>query len=219
VVAGDFLDIAEMAALPLANFEATVLGWQAQNLVRYRPVGRTLLLERLPAPGDAEARIADLLARRAAIAAGAHHRHRGLRRDPPVSPRPPGRVSGRRGAQAVRRLRQLRRRAARANWTTSTGRRASVLLALADQGWGRRTLTRLLRGDPAAGERAQQAELPTARWLRTGRAQPRPVDRQPDGRGVDQHAHSLSHGGVVLELSCKGCGAAADAAMNWGLLR
>jgi DNA-binding PadR family transcriptional regulator len=78
----------------------------------------------------------------------------------------------------------------------------TVLLALADQGWGRRTLTRLLRGDPTAGERAQQAELYGALAARDERSLGQLIDSlMAEGLITTR---TLSHGGVVLELSAKG---------------
>jgi len=201
VVAGDFLDIAEMAALPLATIEATVLGWQVQNLVRYRPVGRTLLLERLPAPGDAEARIADLLARRAEIAqeritaiaayaATRQCRHGHLAAYLGGAARKQCGVCDNCGGGLRVQLDDFDRQA------------RTVLLALADQGWGRRTLTRLLRGDPAASERAQQAELYGALAERDERSLGQLIDSlMAEGLITTR---TLSHGGVVLELSAKG---------------
>jgi ATP-dependent DNA helicase RecQ len=201
VVAGDFLDIAELAVLPLATFEATVLGWQAQNLVRYRPVGRTLLLERLDTPGDAEARIGDLLTRRAAIAAERSAaiaayaatrqcRHGHLAAYLGGAVRKQCGVCDNCGGGLQVKLDDLDQQA------------RLVLHALAEQGWGRRTLTRLLRGDPAAGDRAQQASAYGALAARDERSLGQLIDSLVDEGLIS--TRQLSHGGVVLELSAKG---------------
>jgi threonine dehydrogenase-like Zn-dependent dehydrogenase len=85
-----------------------------------------------------------------------------------------------------------------------------VLKALAEQSWGRWNLIRLLRGDPAASERAQDSAAYGAL-------------RQSDERALGQLVDSLlnegllgkrelDHGGVVLELtSWRGADVVVDA--------
>ena len=201
VVAGDFLEIAEAAAMPLTTLEAALLHWQAQDLVRYRPTGRALLLERLPASGDAEARIADLLAQRgviaqeriaaiAAYAATRQCRHGHLAGYLGGAARKQCGVCDNCGGGLQVKLDDFDQQA------------RIVLQALAEQGWGRRTLTRLLRGDPTAGDRAQQASAYGALAARDERSLGQLIDSLV-GEGLIT-TRQLSHGGVVLELSAAG---------------
>jgi hypothetical protein len=77
-----------------------------------------------------------------------------------------------------------------------------VLLALAEQSWGRRTLIRLLRGDPEANERAQAAG---------GYGSLRERSEQSLGQLIDSligegliAERKLDHGGVTLEATRQG---------------
>ncbi|MBP8292747.1 MAG: RecQ family ATP-dependent DNA helicase [Caldilineaceae bacterium] len=201
VVAGDFLDIAEAAAMPLATFEAAVLQWQAQELVRYRPAGRALLLERLSTPGDAEARIGDLLTRRAAIGAeriAAIAEYAATRRCRH------GYLAGYLGGAARRQCGVCDNCGGglQVKLDDFDKQARIVLQALAEQGWGRRTLTRLLRGDPAAGERAQQASAYGMLAARDERSLGQLIDSLVDEGLIT--TRKLSHGGLVLELSAAG---------------
>lgn len=77
-----------------------------------------------------------------------------------------------------------------------------ILQALVDQNWGRRNLVRLLRGDPTATARAQQASFYGALRTRSERSLEQLLDSL-QGDGLIQ-LRELEHGGVVLELTRRG---------------
>lgn len=77
-----------------------------------------------------------------------------------------------------------------------------ILQALAEQSWGRRNLVRLLRGDPAASERARQASLYGALKERGERSLDQLLGSLQH-EGIIQ-PRELQHGGLVLELTQHG---------------
>jgi ATP-dependent DNA helicase RecQ len=77
-----------------------------------------------------------------------------------------------------------------------------VLRTLGEQTWGRRNLVRLLRGDPAASERAQRTSFYGALRKRSERSLEQLIDSL-QGDGLIQ-PRELEHGGVILELTRNG---------------
>lgn len=197
--------LATLAQAPLAELEDQLLSWQERGWLRYYPAGRDLLVTRLPAPPDAAQQVESLLAARSAIAAQRARemvdyartsscRHGYLAQHLGGHPR--------RTCGACDNCGGWRAGAATRQRDEFDFRAQAVLAAVAEQSWGRWNLIRLLRGDPAASERAQDSTAYGAL-------------RQSDERALSQLVDSLlnegllgkrelDHGGVVLELTRQG---------------
>jgi len=224
----DLADVARRAELPLDDAERQVLDWADAGWLSYRPAGRDLLLELLPPPADAAQRIAILLERYETIQAQrvdeitayartvrCRHGHlnaylggRTIERcdacDNCVEIQPPPDAGLPDGGEQ---LLTILRCAADAEW-----------------GWGRFTLTRILRGETEAryGNRPlhekarQQAEF-GALAFRSQMAIKRMLDRLE--RGGFLQTRQIGHGGVVLDITPAGRAALQNPAALDGLIR
>jgi RecQ family ATP-dependent DNA helicase len=204
---GDFVALAAATGIPAEELEARLLAWQEEGWLRYFPSGRAPLLSLPPAPADAAQRIESLISRRAAVAQQrvqeidyyAHTRacrhaflaeHLGGQGD--VAARSRCGVCDNCGAGLHLPL------AASASPSAAD----YVLATLAEQSWGRRTLIRLLRGDPEAPERAQAASSYGCLRERGEQSLGRLIDSLL-GEGLIAERR-LEHGGVTLEATRQG---------------
>ncbi|MFO1130385.1 MAG: RecQ family ATP-dependent DNA helicase, partial [Hyphomicrobiales bacterium] len=171
---GDFVSLAAATGIPMASLEACLLAWQSAGWLRYYPAGRVPLLSLLPAPGNAAQRVESLVTQRAAVAqqriqeidAYAHsrtcrHVYLGEYLGSQSAVHTPGHT-------AVQSAASTRGKPAPCGVCDNCGGGLQiapaavqgqadgptaadlVLATLVQQSWGRRTLIRLLRGDPEA---------------------------------------------------------------------
>jgi ATP-dependent DNA helicase RecQ len=236
-------DIARQAALSPMTIERDLLQWEEAGWINYRPSGRDMLLGLRPPPSDAADRVADLLERHetvqsqrvdeiAAYAKTTHCRHGHLNAylGGRVIERCEG-ADGRADFQSDARCDNCLRRSADGAPTPSSptpssptldlpGEREQLLVILqcvenAPWSWGRRTLTRILRGDVKSrpGQYAlhqkarEQAEF-GALAFRSRTAVERLI-RRLEHAGL-LAARRLDHGGAVLDLTPDGKAALAD---------
>jgi len=209
----DLAQVAPKAGVPLAGIESRVLGWEEAGWLLYRPAGRDLLIQLLPPPPEATERIRTLLERYEAVRAQrvgeitAYAKTRRCRHghlnaylggrvigrceacdncveiDPPPNPLLP---------EERMQLMTILRCAKNAPW-----------------GWGRHTLTRILRGDlrprprarPLREEARGQPEF-GALSFRSKTAIERMVERLETAGFLA--SRQLDHGGIVLDLTGKG---------------
>jgi ATP-dependent DNA helicase RecQ len=209
----DLAQVAPKAEIPLPEIESRVLGWEDAGWLLYQPAGRDLLIQLLLPPPEAAERIRTLLERYEAVRAQrvgeiiAYARTRRCRHghlnaylggrvigrceacdncveiDPPPNPALP---------EERMQLMTILRCAKNAPW-----------------GWGRHTLTRILRGDlrprprakPLREEAREQPEF-GALSFRSKTAIERMVERLENAGFLA--SRQLDHGGIVLDLTGKG---------------
>lgn len=208
---GEFIALAAATGIPAEALESCLLAWQGAGLLRCYPAGRVPLLSLLPAPANAAERIAGLLARRADVAqqrvqeiddyahvSACRHaflcEHLG---EPPTNPN---------ASSADRRCDACDNCAAVIRLPADDGEgedaAACVLAALTEQSWGRRSLIRLLRGDPEAPERAQVSAAFGCLADRSEQSLGQLLDSLL-GEGLIAQ-RTLDHGGVTLEATRQG---------------
>jgi len=215
---GDFAGLAAATHIPIEALEARLLAWQDEGFLRCYPAGRVPLISLLPQPADAAQRIESLLARRAAVAQSrvqeiddyAHtrgcrhaflHEHLGGDGSLPEAAalsHSPKRAAGCGACDNCGGGLRLPQEAAGGS---AAGPSAAdlVLGALAEQSWGRRSLIRLLRGDPEASERARESAAFGCLAERSEQSLGQLIDSLI-GEGLIAR-RSLEHGGITLEAT------------------
>ncbi len=224
----DLVDVARRAELPLDDIERRMLDWADAGWLSYRPAGRDLLLELLPPPADAAERIVTLLERYETIQAqrvdeiAAYARTLRCRH---------GYINAYLGGRAIERCTACDN-CVEIQPPPDAGlpnEREQLLTILrcaagAEWGWGRFTLTRILRGETVAryGNRPlhekarQQAEFGVLAF-RSKTAIERMLDQLEHGGFLQ--ARQLDHGGVVLEITPAGKAALQNPAALDDLIR
>ena len=222
---GDFVALATATGIPMESLEACLLAWQSAGWLRYYPAGRMPLLSLLPAPGNAAQRVESLVTQRAAVAqqriqeidAYAHSRtcrhvylgeylgsHSTVHTPghTPVQSAVPGR--GKPAPCGVCDNCGGGLQIAPAAQGQAAGPSAAdlVLATLVQQSWGRRTLVRLLRGDPEATDRAQASSSYGCLRDRSEQSLSQLLDSLI-GEGLIAE-RKLDHGGVTLEATRQG---------------
>ena len=223
----DLADVARQAGLALAEVEQQVMAWVDAGWLSYTPAGRDLLLEMPAPPADAAGRIEMLLERYATIQAqrvdeiAAYARTRRCRH---------GHLNAYLGGRTIERCSACDNCVGVLPLSDQSlpGEREQLLTILrcistAPWSWGRRSLTRILRGDAKArygghslSESACASEAFGALAFRSGAAIGRMLDRL-EKEGFLQ-ARSLEHGGVVLDLTPVGQAALQEPAALDGLV-
>ncbi len=224
----DLVDVARQIALPLEEIEWRVLAWAEAGWLHYLPAGRDMLLQILPPPPDAAERVETLLERYATIQAqrvdeiAAYAQTRRCRH---------GYINAYLGGRTIERC------AACDNCVAIQAPPAALPLpdereqlliilrcvAEAPWSWGRRSLTRILRGNEwghtggrTLHHRARQSVAFGALAFRSRTAVERMLDRL-ESAGFLQ-ARRLEHGGIVLDLTPQGQAALRDPTALDGLV-
>ncbi|MCO5208491.1 MAG: RecQ family ATP-dependent DNA helicase [Caldilinea sp.] len=204
-VAGEFGDLLARTAMQPEELEQWLLAWQAAGWLRVDLAGRDAVIELLDPPARAGSDLERMIADRTALdqqrvrdiadfARTRHCRH--------------GYLADYLGGHRRRRCGVCDNCGAtlpvpaRRGGPDFDAQARAALLALAEQAWGRRNLVRLLAGDPAASERAQQSSYYGALRERT----PTAIGQLVESLEADGliSARELDHGGVVLELTSRG---------------
>lgn len=213
VAAGDFADLASASGLPANLLEGQLLSWQADARIRYQPQGRMLMLELLTPPANASQYVESLVSQRAAIAEQRVKEITDFARTDQCRHIYLAHYLGgqRAGIAGAARRKQCgacdncgagMQQAAPSPPAGHSAAATLVLAALAEQSWGKRTLVRLLRGDPAAPLRAQQSSVYAALRERSEQSLHQLVESLLNEQLVA--ARELDHGGVTLELTSRG---------------
>jgi ATP-dependent DNA helicase RecQ len=212
------LALARQAGLDPATLEGDLWRWEAARHLKVRTTGRDLLLEILPPEPNAAERVNRLLDAYAAVQVqridevAAYARARRCRH---------GHISAYLMGEGGKRCAScdncvpdhpLRRYAERAAPGEAEGAQA-LLQALAEggHGWGRASLTRILRADPQAPERGRQSAQWGALSHRSAVAIGKMIDRLVAAGLLRER--SLDHGGVYVEITQKGERALTDRAL------
>ncbi len=219
---GDFVSLAAATGIPMESLEACLLAWQSAGWLRYYPAGRVPLLSLPPAPGNAAQRVESLVTQRAAVAqqriqeidAYAHSRTcRHVYLGEYLGSQPAGHTPGQSAAPSRGKPApcgacdncggglQVAPGALQAQ-TGGPSAADLVLATLVQQSWGRRTLIRLLRGDPEATERAQASSSYGCLRDRSEQSLAQLLDSLI-GEGLIAE-RKLDHGGVTLEATRQG---------------
>lgn len=205
IVTAPFVALAEATGLAPAELEQWLLVWQEARYLAVRYDGRDPYLEAPPPPAQASAQLEQLLRSRAALdqqRAGDIARY--------------ARTKGCRHGFLADYLGGARRThcsvcdncgavfalAPDPAAGSADADLLALLQALQEQGWGRRNLVRLLRGDPAATARAQASRFYGALRARSERGVEQML-ASVEAEGLVQ-ARTLEHGGAVLELTRRG---------------
>ncbi len=210
----DLAEGAREAQLSLETLESQILTWADAGWLSHRFSGRDLYLALLPPPKDAAARVAALLERYETIQAQhvdeitAYARTIRCRH---------GYLNAYLGGRTIEKCTACDNciETSRATVDDLPDTRAQLLailqcLAATQWGWGRRNLSRILRGDDDAPGRARRHETFGALAFRSATAIRHLVERLEHADLIS--AHSLDHGGVVLHLTDKGRTALQDPA-------
>ncbi|NPV08076.1 MAG: hypothetical protein HPY83_08955 [Anaerolineae bacterium] len=210
----DVMGAARRAGLPLAEAELHLVRWADEGWITYRPAGRDLLLELLPSPPDAPARVRELLERHAMIQAqrvddiAAYAETRRCRH---------GYVAQYLGGRTVKRCQAcdncLGASTPAAGLPGEAEQLRTVLECVAGGpwSWGRGSLIRILRGDPKAPERGREQPGFGALAFRSRSAiEGMLVRLEAEGFLARRQ---LAHGGEVLDLTRAGSEATRDLEM------
>jgi len=210
----DLAEAAREAQLSLETLESQLLTWADAGWLSYRFSGRDLYVALLPPPKDAAARVAALLERYETIQAQhvdeitAYARTIRCRH---------GYLNAYLGGRAIEKCPACDNciETPRATMDDLPDTREQLLailqcLAATQWGWGRRNLSRILRGDDQAPARARRHETFGALAFRSATAIRHLVERLEHADLIT--AHQLNHGGVVLNLTSKGRAALQDPA-------
>jgi ATP-dependent DNA helicase RecQ len=218
----DLADVAHAAGLSLYDIEDKLLAWSDAGLLRYNLAGRDLLLELLPPPEDAKSRVETLLERYttiqlqrvdeiAAYAETQRCRH--------------GHINAYLGGRPIDRCDACDNCAELSSHTDAAlpDEREQLLTVLrcvseGSWSWGRRSLTRILRGDANGHPQEQPLNQRAcgnacfgALSFRSEQAIEHMLHRlESDGF---LQARRLDHGGFVLDITPTGQAALRDAAV------
>ncbi|MDQ3249377.1 MAG: HRDC domain-containing protein, partial [Chloroflexota bacterium] len=199
------LEIATLTQIPAQQLERELLAWQGAGLLRYHAGERDLLLTLPPAPAQAAANLDSLLDQYATIqhqrvaeivdyARSRYCRHGYLANYLGGAARTQCTVCDNCGATALP--------SGEATLPTENEQFHLILTALDKQGWGRRNLIGLLRGDGESGERAQGSPVFGKLGFRSESALGKLIDALVNENAVAEN--TLSHGGVALGITPHG---------------
>jgi ATP-dependent DNA helicase RecQ len=215
----DLAGVAPKAGIALAEIEQKVLAWEDAGWLTYRPAGRDLLVELLPSPEGATEQVETLLERYETVQTqrvdeiAAYAETRRCRH---------GHLNAYLGGRAIERCDACDNCVAVAPPPDPDlpDEETQLLIILgcvanAPWSWGRRTLTRLLRGDDKArygghslhDSACAQAEF-GALSFRSNTAVRRMIERLEYAGFLTPR--QLEHGGIVLDLTAKGRAALED---------
>lgn len=202
----DLAQVAQESGLPLDMLELQLLDWADKGWLDWRFSGRDLLLERLPPPSDAPARVSALLERYETIAAQrvdeitAYARTTRCRH---------GYLNAYLGGRAIQKCAACDNCVQIQATTVDDLPDASVqyrailaCLASTQWGWGRRNLGYILRGDAKAPARMHTHPSFGALAYRSPAAIGQLLQRLEHANLIS--ARQLDHGGAVLELTPAG---------------
>ncbi len=206
-------DVARQLSLAPDELEPRLLAWADAGWLTYLPAGRDLCLTLLPPPADAAARVAALLERYATIQAQrvdeiSAYAQTGRCRH--------GYLNAYLGGRTIERCTACDNcvgdaPVVEAALPDEREQALIVLRALAEsRGWGKATLTRLLRGDAKTPDYARGRAGFGKLAFRSETALAALIDRL-DAAGFLQ-GRTLDHGGVVLEITPAGRKALQDPA-------
>ena len=211
----DLANVARQAGIALDEIERRLLEWADAGYLNYRPAGRDLLLELLPPPPDAAGRVATLLERYETVQAQrvdeiAAYAQTGRCRHGYINAYLGGRTIEH--CDACDNCIAIQPPPEQDNWPGEREQLAAVLRCVAQSrwSWGRRNLTRILRGDPQAPDNARQHDDLGALAFRSEAAVGHLLDRLESGGFLQ--ARRLDHGGSVLDLTPAGKAAIQDPA-------
>ncbi|MEZ4657898.1 MAG: RecQ family ATP-dependent DNA helicase [Caldilineaceae bacterium] len=200
-----YMELAASAKIHASELELKLLDWQAAGLLTFDTRGRDLLLTLAPPAADVSRRVERLLDRHAAIqhqrvtelvdyARTRRCRHGHLANYLGGTPRANCGAcdSCADGAQAT----------FDAAIPAETAQMQLILQALDEQSWGRRSLTRLLRGDPEVNERGQSSSAYATLGFRSEASLEELIDVLVQRGHVQEK--TLSHGGVTLKITQAG---------------
>jgi DNA-binding MarR family transcriptional regulator len=214
----DLLAVAQNAGLDPTTIESALLKWVDAGQLEYRPAGRELLLELLPPPPDASARVEALIDRYATIqkqrvdeiaayAATRRCRH--------------GHVSAYLSGQPMHQCPScdncqpdaspIKRAVSTLDLPDVEEQLQTILRCVANSpgGWGRANLTYILRGSSRAWAHTRRSPQWAALAFRSKAA----VESMIDGLSAAGllSDRELDHGGVVLNITAAGHAALRDA--------
>lgn len=200
-----FQELANAGALPLTDVEEQIHQWQDAGYLRYQTSMRDLLLTLLPAPADTAGHMASLLDQYATIqqqhvidmvdyARSTSCRHGYLANYLGGQPRPHCASCDNCGAAELP--------AAAPALPSEAEQTRLILRALMEQGWGRRNLIHLLRGDHKLDERAQASSAFGKLNFRSEGALSKLIDQLIMEETLAET--SLSNGGVALRVTKRG---------------
>ncbi len=214
-------DLARTAALSPYTLEAQLLAWADAGWLGCRFSGRDVLLELLPAPPDAPARVKALLERYETVAAQRVDEITAYAR---TSRCRHGYLNAYLGGRVIERC------TACDNCMGSAALQVAALpdereqclsilrcMAAAPWSWGRASLTHILRGDSKAPERARADEGFGALAFRSQTAVEQLLGRLEQGGFIQPR--QLEHGGAVLDLTTRGRAALQDAELLDSLIK
>ena len=200
-----YMELAAAAHIHAAELELKLLDWQAAGLLTFDTRGRDLLLTLAPPAADVSRRVERLLDRHAAIqhqrvtelvdyARTRRCRHGHLANYLGGAPRANCGAcdSCAEGAQAT----------FNAAVPPEASQMQLILQALDEQSWGRRSLTRLLRGDPEVNERGQSSSAYATLGFRSEASLEELIDALVQRGHVQEK--TLTHGGVTLKITAAG---------------
>jgi hypothetical protein len=205
--AGTLVDLAAATGIGLEALETYLVAWQAGGWLRYYPANRAPLvtLPQVATPGipaSSDQRIESLLTQRAAVTQQriqeiADYAHTHACRHGYLAE---ALGSGRRTrCGACDNCGDGLRNVQPAAPAGALDPAAVVLDVLAEQSYGRRTLIRLLRGDPEAGDRARSSVYFGVLQERSEQSLGQLIDSLIAERLIQTRA--LDHGGVTLEAT------------------
>jgi len=205
-IARDYGDLVADSQIPSADLENRLLVWQSAGHLNYQANGRDCLLTLLPAPVDAPTRVESLLDQHTSIQSQrvaeivAYARNRRCRHGylaNHLGGEPRARCIACDNCLGERILHQTNDQL-----PTPAEQLRLILAALNEASWGRRNLLRILRGDPAVGERGQHSSAYAQLAFRSPTALNQLTDKLVKA-GYVQEVH-LEHGGIALQITTDG---------------
>jgi len=205
IITRNYLELATMTQLPVTALETNLLAWQQKGWLRYQASGRDLLLTLPSAPAQAGANLESLLDQFATIqrqrvteivdyARSRYCRHGYLASYLGGAAREKCHVCDNCGAASL------------ASDTTALpdeNEQLHLILSVLDkQGWGKRGLIGLLRGDAESGERAQTSPVFGKLGFRSESSLGKLIDTLIAQGAVAET--TLSHGGIALGITPQG---------------
>jgi ATP-dependent DNA helicase RecQ len=202
-VTRNFLDLVAYSGIDVPDLEQNLLGWETDGHLTFSPRGREALLSLLPAPKDSSKRIDRLISQYNAMQQqkvaeiGSYGQTRKCRH---------GYLANYLGSQARTTctscdncVGELIMPQTNDQLPALDKQKKWVLQTLREQSWGRSTLSKLLRGDKTAPERAWDSNFFGRLHFRTHSAITRLVDGLIDDGLLMEN--TLHHGGVTLEIT------------------
>jgi ATP-dependent DNA helicase RecQ len=210
IITRDYLELATATKISPMTLEERLLDWQQMGYLRYQASGRNLLLTLPPPPAQLSAGIDSLLDQFATIqhqrvteivdyARNRYCRHGYLSNYLGGAAREKCNVCDNCGAEV---LSGGVTESAGAELPDENQQLRLILEALDKQGWGRRNLMGLLRGDREAGERAQASSVFGKLDFRSESGLGKLIDMLINEGAMEEK--TLSHGGVALGITPHG---------------